>query len=57
MTNLTKDIVLTALILIGITGFISGEFIISSAIFALAAIGSNIKTNNPHKKVGQLTWS
>jgi Tfp pilus tip-associated adhesin PilY1 len=28
MSNLTKDIVLTALILIGITGFISGEFII-----------------------------
>jgi hypothetical protein len=56
MTNLTKDILLTALILIGITGFISGEFIISSAIFALAVIGSNIKTNNLHKKVGQLTW-
>ena len=56
MTNLTKDILLTALILIGITGFISGEFIISSAIFALAVIGSNIKTNNTHKKVGQLTW-
>ena len=56
MSNLTKDIVLTALILIGITGFISGEFIISSAIFAAAAIASNLKTNSPHKKVGQLTW-
>ena len=56
MSNLSKDILLTALILIGITGFISGEFIISSAIFALAVIGSNIKTNNLHKKVGQLTW-
>ncbi len=56
MTNLTKDILLTALILVGITGFISGEFIISSAIFSLAVIGSNIKTNNLHKKVGQLTW-
>jgi CheY-specific phosphatase CheX len=56
MTNLSKDIFLTALILIGITGFISGEFIISSAIFAAAAIGSHIKTDNAHKKVGQLTW-
>ena len=56
MSNLTKDIVLTALILIGITGFISGEFIISSAIFAAAAIGSNLKTNSLHKKDGQLTW-
>ena len=56
MTSLSKDILLTALILIGITGFISGEFIISSAIFAAAAIGSHIKANNSHKKVGQLTW-
>jgi hypothetical protein len=56
MSNLTKDIVLTALILIGITGFISGEFVISSVIFAVAAIASNLKTNSPHKKVGQLTW-
>jgi hypothetical protein len=56
MSNLNKDILLTAFILIGITGFISGEFIISSAIFALAAIGSYIKTDNTHKKVGQLTW-
>ena len=56
MSNLTKDIVLTALILIGITGFISGEFIISSTIFTAAAIGSNLKTNSLHKKVGQLTW-
>ena len=56
MSNLSKDILLTALILIGITGFISGEFIISSAIFALAVIGSYIKTNSLHKKVGQLTW-
>ena len=56
MSNLSRDILLTALILVGITGFISGEFFISSAIFALAVIGSNIKTNNLHKKVGQLTW-
>ena len=56
MSNLSRDILLTALILVGITGFISGEFIISSAIFALAVIGSYIKTNNLHKKVGQLTW-
>ena len=52
MSNLSRDILLTALILVGITGFISGEFIISSAIFSLAVIGSNIKTNNLHKKVG-----
>ncbi len=55
MTNLSKDILLTALILIGITGFISGEFIISSTIFASAVLASKIKANNSHKKIGQLT--
>jgi CheY-specific phosphatase CheX len=56
MSNLTKDILIAALFLVGITGFISGEFIISSAIFAAAAIASNIKTNNSDKKVDHLTW-
>ena len=56
MSNLTKDILIAALFLVGITGFISGEFIISSAIFAVAAIASNIKTNNSDKKVDHLTW-
>jgi CheY-specific phosphatase CheX len=56
MSNLTKDILIAALFLVGITGFISGEFIISSAIFASAAIASNIKTNNSDKKVDHLTW-
>ncbi len=56
MSNLTKDILIAALFLVGITGFISGEFIISSAIFAAAAIASNIKTNNSDKKADHLTW-
>ena len=56
MSNLSKDILLTALILIGITGFISGEFIISSTILVSAALASKIKANNSHKKVGPLTW-
>ena len=56
MSNLTKDILIAALFLVGITGFISGEFIISSAIFAAVAIASNIKTNNSDKKVDHLTW-
>ena len=48
MTNLSKDILLT--------GFISGEFIISSTILVSAALASKIKANNSHKKVGPLTW-
>ena len=56
MSDFSKDVFTGLIFTIGILGFISGEFIISSAIFSLAVIGSNIKTNNLHKKVGQLTW-
>jgi hypothetical protein len=42
MNNFYKDILIGLLILVGIIGFISGEFIISSAVFAVAAITSNI---------------
>ena len=37
-----KDILIGLLILVGVSGFISGEFIISSIVFAAAAIASNI---------------
>ncbi len=42
MTSLQKDILIAVLFVTGIFGFISGAFIISSAIFATAAILSNI---------------
>lgn len=42
MTDLHKDIITGIMFITGIFGFISGEFIISSTIFASAAIASNI---------------
>lgn len=42
MSNLTKDIINCLLFIVGIFGFISGEFIISTVLFATVAIISNI---------------
>jgi hypothetical protein len=42
MNDLYKDIAIGAVFLLGLIGFISGEFIISSTLFAAATIGSNI---------------
>jgi len=45
MNDLQKDILTATMFIIGLVGFISGEFIISSALFASAAIASNINSN------------
>ncbi len=50
MSDLQKDILTGLMFLTGIFGFISGEFIISSAIFASAAIASNININSKLSK-------
>jgi hypothetical protein len=42
MTNKQRDILIGMMFIIGITGFISGEFIVSSVLFASAAIFSNL---------------
>lgn len=47
MNDFHKDIVIGAVFITGLLGFISGEFIVSSALFAVAAIASNI---NLHRK-------
>jgi len=46
MNNLKKDILTGVMFVTGIFGFISGEFIISSTLFASAAISSNIDLSN-----------
>ncbi|MDD5411097.1 MAG: hypothetical protein PHF31_06735 [Methylobacter sp.] len=46
MSNLLKDIIFGLMFLTGLFGFISGAFIVSSALFASAAIFSNIDFNN-----------
>jgi hypothetical protein len=50
MNNVNKDIIIGSIFIAGIWSFISGQFIISTVLFASAAIYSNIvmrtKLNN-----------
>jgi hypothetical protein len=56
MSELYKDILIGTVFLTGVLGFISGEFIISSTLFASAAIASNVNMNRKRVKAGQLSW-
>jgi hypothetical protein len=42
MNNFQKDILIGLFFIIGILGFISGEFIISTVLFASAAVAGNV---------------
>ena len=42
MTDFQRDILTGLMFVVGILGFISGEFIVSTIMFATAAIFSNI---------------
>ncbi|HEY8035795.1 MAG TPA: hypothetical protein VIF37_09425 [Methylobacter sp.] len=55
MSDFYKDILTGTIFLTGLLGFISGEFIISSALFASAAIASNVNLNSKRVKAGQLS--
>ncbi|MCL7423351.1 MAG: hypothetical protein M8364_20895 [Methylobacter sp.] len=55
MSDFYKDILTGAVFLTGLLGFISGEFIISSTLFAAAAIASNVNTNRKRGNGGRLT--
>ena len=54
MNDLYKDILTGLVFMTGLFGFISGEFIISSALFATAAIASNVNINRKRSKTGNL---
>ncbi len=56
MNDLYKDLLIGTVFVIGLLGFISGEFIISSALFACAAIASNVNVNRKRSKTGQFSW-
>ena len=56
MNELKKDILTATMFIAGLVGFISGEFIISSALFASAAITSNDYLNNKRAKAGQFSY-
>jgi hypothetical protein len=45
MTTFTRDVLIGLMFIVGIVGFISGEFIISTVLFASAAIFSNVHLN------------
>ena len=55
MIDFYKDILTGAVFVIGLIGFISGEFIISSTLFALAAIASNVNLNRKRNDTGHLS--
>ena len=45
MSDFLKDLLIGVVFVTGLFGFISGEFIISSALFATAAVASNVNLN------------
>jgi hypothetical protein len=55
MSDFYKDILTGTVFITGLLGFISGEFIISSTLFASAAIASNVNLNSKRVKTGQLS--
>jgi len=46
MTHFQKDILIGLMFIVGILGFISGEFIISTIMFGTSAIFSNMVLGN-----------
>ena len=52
MNDLYKDVLTGLVFMTGLFGFLSGEFIISSALFATAAIASNVNTNRKRRNIG-----
>ena len=46
MSDFHKDVLTGVVFVTGLIGFFSGEFVISSMLFASAAIGSNINLNH-----------
>lgn len=56
MNTFRKDLLIGILFITGLLGFISGEFIISSTLFAIAAIASNVNPIRKHDIVRQLLW-
>ncbi len=54
MNDLYKDILIGVVFITGLLGFVSGEFIISSTLFAGAAIASNVNSNRKQSKMGSI---
>jgi hypothetical protein len=54
MSDFYKDVLTGIVFVTGVFGFVSGEFIISSALFATAAIASSITMNRKRANAGHL---
>ena len=54
MKDLYKDILTGLVFMIGLFGFLSGEFIISSTLFAASAIASNVNVTRKRGKIGSI---
>lgn len=54
MNDLYKDILTGLVFLVGLIGFMYGEFIISSTLFATSAIASNINANRKRGNTGNI---
>ena len=54
MNDFYKDILTGLVFIVGLFGFVSGEFIISSTLFAAAAIASNVNMNSKRSKTGKV---
>ncbi|MGR9116579.1 MAG: hypothetical protein ACU85E_12495 [Gammaproteobacteria bacterium] len=55
MSDFYKDLLTGTVFATGLLGFISGEYIVSSTLFASAAIASNINVNRKRAKDGSLS--
>ncbi len=55
MSEFYKDVTVAVIFLSGLFGFVSGEFIISSAFFAIAAVASNVNLNSKRSKAERLS--
>lgn len=55
MNAFYKDLLIGVVFITGLFGFVSGEFIISSALFATAAVASNVTLNSKRGKREQLS--
>lgn len=49
MNDLQKDISIGVMMMTGLLGFVSGEFVISSTLFATAAIYTNVDLARKYK--------
>jgi hypothetical protein len=56
MSEFYRDILIGMVFVLGLFCFISGEFIISSTLFGVAAISSNVNVNRKRRKAGQFLW-